>query len=161
MITECPPTEKIGSLLVFSDDWGRHPSSCQHLTRNLLDRYPVLWVNTIGTRAPRLDRQTLRRVAEKILQWGSTGLTRLFSRRAQRSDAAVQRKQESPGCEPKNVAMVLQRPGSTPESLAAHTATESFDRKTTEASRRRDNAADYCRSAGYAVRGSLGVLLRR
>ena len=96
MITECPPTEKIGSLLVFSDDWGRHPSSCQHLTRNLLDRYPVLWVNTIGTRAPRLDRQTLRRVAEKILQWGSTGLTRLFSRRAQRSDAAVQRKQESP-----------------------------------------------------------------
>jgi hypothetical protein len=29
-------------------------------------------------------------------QWGSTGLTRLFSRRAQRSGAAVQREQESP-----------------------------------------------------------------
>ena len=62
---------QIGSLLVFSDDWGRHPSSCQHLVRNLLDRYPVLWVNTIGTRAPRLDLQTLKRVAEKVRQWGS------------------------------------------------------------------------------------------
>jgi glycosyltransferase involved in cell wall biosynthesis len=83
MIAACPPaganstfehTEpqtQIGSLLVFSDDWGRHPSSCQHLIRNLLDRYPVLWVNTIGTRAPRLDLQTLKRVAEKVRQWGS------------------------------------------------------------------------------------------
>ena len=24
------------SLVVFSDDWGRHPSSCQHLIRRLL-----------------------------------------------------------------------------------------------------------------------------
>ena len=37
------------SFLVFADDWGRHPSSCQHLIRQLLARYPVLWVNTIGT----------------------------------------------------------------------------------------------------------------
>ena len=65
----------IGSLLVFSDDWGRHPSSCQHLVRNLLDRYPVLWVNTIGTRAPRFDVQTMKRVTEKLRQWGSGKLT--------------------------------------------------------------------------------------
>jgi len=85
MIAECPqtpskrlsdtgpegPARSVGSLLVFSDDWGRHPSSCQHLVRNLLDRYPVLWVNTIGTRAPRLDMQTFRRVTEKMWQWGS------------------------------------------------------------------------------------------
>lgn len=61
-----------GSLLVFSDDWGRHPSSCQHLVKQLLDQYPVLWVNTIGTRAPRLDRATFSRVMEKVKQW--TGL---------------------------------------------------------------------------------------
>ncbi len=80
MIAECPQrsivTERaIGSLLVFSDDWGRHPSSCQHLVRNLLDRYPVLWVNTIGTRAPRFDLQTMQRVTEKLRQWGSSRLS--------------------------------------------------------------------------------------
>ncbi len=59
----------VASLLVFSDDWGRHPSSCQHLVWQLLDRYPVTWVNTIGTRTPRLNQATLRRVREKLVQW--------------------------------------------------------------------------------------------
>ncbi len=58
-----------GSLLVFSDDWGRHPSSCQHLVGHLLHDYPVTWVNTIGMRTPRLDAATLRRVSEKLSQW--------------------------------------------------------------------------------------------
>lgn len=97
MIAECSPTEKIGSLLVFSDDWGRHPSSCQHLIRNLLDRYPVLWVNTIGTRAPRLDMQTMRRVAEKMRQWGSSGLTRVFRQKPERTSAVILQEQETPG----------------------------------------------------------------
>lgn len=57
------------SLLVFSDDWGRHPSSCQHLVRRLLPRFDVLWVNTIGTRSPRLDLDTFRRGVEKIRHW--------------------------------------------------------------------------------------------
>lgn len=57
------------SLIVFSDDWGRHPSSCQHLIRQLLPNYRVLWVNTIGTRAPRLDLTTIKRVGEKLKQW--------------------------------------------------------------------------------------------
>jgi glycosyltransferase involved in cell wall biosynthesis len=57
------------SLLVFADDWGRHSSSCQHLVRNLLDRYEVYWVNTIGTRKPRFDLATLRRGLEKVRQW--------------------------------------------------------------------------------------------
>src|ERR1700722_8796753 len=56
-------------LLVFADDWGRHPSSCQHLIRRLLDRHPTLWVNTIGTRKPRLDLDTLRRGLEKLRHW--------------------------------------------------------------------------------------------
>lgn len=59
----------VRSLVVFSDDWGRHPSSCQHLIRQLLPRYRVLWVNTIGTRAPRLNAATLNRVAEKLRSW--------------------------------------------------------------------------------------------
>jgi glycosyltransferase involved in cell wall biosynthesis len=56
---------------VFADDWGRHPSSCQHLGRQLLDRYPILWVNTIGTRKPCFNLATLRRGAEKLRHWFS------------------------------------------------------------------------------------------
>src|SRR5207249_9223786 len=56
-------------LLVFADDWGRHPSSCQHLARHLLARHRVVWVNTIGTRPPRLDRATLARGLEKLRHW--------------------------------------------------------------------------------------------
>jgi glycosyltransferase involved in cell wall biosynthesis len=58
-------------LLVFADDWDRHPSSCQHLVRRLLGRHAVTWVNTIGTRPPRLDRATLRRVSEKLRGWAA------------------------------------------------------------------------------------------
>ncbi len=56
-------------LIVFADDWGRHPSSCQHLVRQLLRRYPVLWVNTIGTRRPRLCREDLSKAAVKLRAW--------------------------------------------------------------------------------------------
>lgn len=58
-----------GSLLVFADDWGRHPSSCQHLVRCLLPQLPVCWVNTIGTRRPALSIETVRRATEKCRQW--------------------------------------------------------------------------------------------
>lgn len=56
-------------LLVFADDWGRHPSSCQHLIRHLLLRHEVHWINTIGTRPPRFDLATLRRGWEKVRHW--------------------------------------------------------------------------------------------
>jgi glycosyltransferase involved in cell wall biosynthesis len=57
------------ALLVFADDWGRHPSSCQHLIRHLVGRREVYWINTIGTREPRLNLATLRRGLEKISNW--------------------------------------------------------------------------------------------
>lgn len=56
-------------LLVFADDWGRHPSSCQYLVSHLLDRHPTHWINTIGTRKPRFDRATLSRGLEKLRAW--------------------------------------------------------------------------------------------
>jgi glycosyltransferase involved in cell wall biosynthesis len=58
-------------LLVFNDDWGRHPSSCQHLVGQLRNRHAVMWVNTIGTRLPRLDLATLNRGWEKLGQWAA------------------------------------------------------------------------------------------
>jgi glycosyltransferase involved in cell wall biosynthesis len=54
---------------VFADDWGRHPSSSQHLIRELLPTREVLWVNTIGTRPARFDLRTLQRVVEKLKHW--------------------------------------------------------------------------------------------
>jgi hypothetical protein len=56
-------------LLVFADDWGRHPSSCQHLVKQLLPRRAVTWVNTIGMRPPRLNWATVTRGTEKIRSW--------------------------------------------------------------------------------------------
>lgn len=55
--------------IVFADDWGRHPSSCQHLFRRLAPRNRVLWVNTIGTRTPTLSPHDLRRAAGKLREW--------------------------------------------------------------------------------------------
>jgi len=56
-------------IVVFSDDWGRHPSSSQHLVRALLGRYRVDWVQTIGTRRPRPTLADARRGLEKLGQW--------------------------------------------------------------------------------------------
>ena len=58
------------NLLVFSDDWGLHPSSCQHLIRHLLGQYSVTWVNTIGTCPPGFDWGTVKRGLQKVGQWG-------------------------------------------------------------------------------------------
>ena len=64
-------TRAISELLVFSDDWGRHPSSCQHLIASLLEDTKVTWVNTIGTRPPRMDLVTAKRGIEKAKNWVS------------------------------------------------------------------------------------------
>jgi len=56
-------------LVVFADDWGRHPSSCQHLVAKLLPRRRVTWVNTIGTRPPRLNWTTVVRGFGKLRSW--------------------------------------------------------------------------------------------
>ena len=56
-------------LVVFADDWGRHPSGPQHLVQTLLPDRQVLWVNTIGTRRLALNRHNVRRGIEKLRQW--------------------------------------------------------------------------------------------
>src|SRR5262245_32613157 len=62
--------------VVFADDWGRHPSSCQHLVRHVLPHRQVVWVNTIGTRPPRLDWGTVKRAAGKLKGWFGFGVSR-------------------------------------------------------------------------------------
>ena len=54
-------------LVVFGEDWGRHPSSTQHLVRRLADESPVLWVNSIGMRRPKLTVRDLKRAVSKVV----------------------------------------------------------------------------------------------
>jgi len=56
------------SFIVFSDDWGEHPSSCQHIFRNIPDEYRVLWVNTIGMRNPTLTIGDVKKIFFKSLR---------------------------------------------------------------------------------------------
>lgn len=74
MNPECSHSNAIGSLLVFSDDWRCCPSSSQHLISHLVDRYPVLWVNSISTRQPRPDLLSVGRLTAKLRQWADSGL---------------------------------------------------------------------------------------
>lgn len=55
--------------IVFSDDWGRHPFSCQHIMRHFLPENRLLWVHTIGLRTPRLTVYDIKRSAEKVASW--------------------------------------------------------------------------------------------
>ena len=54
------------NFLVFSDDWGIHPSSCQHLFRQLAPEHPTVWVNTVGMRSPRISLEDLRKGMRKL-----------------------------------------------------------------------------------------------
>jgi len=62
-------------LIVFSDDWGRHPFSCQHIMKHFLPYNRLLWVNTIGMRNPRLSLYDLKRGIEKIKSFSEATAT--------------------------------------------------------------------------------------
>ncbi len=62
-------SDRTVNFVVFSDDWGRHPSSCQHLFKLIARDHRVLWVNTLGLRAAKPDRFTFFRGLEKFRQW--------------------------------------------------------------------------------------------
>ena len=52
--------------VVFSDDWGEHPSSCQHLFRRIAKDFPVIWVNTVGMRNPGLSLADGKKAYRKL-----------------------------------------------------------------------------------------------
>ncbi|PHP67454.1 glycosyl transferase [Zhengella mangrovi] len=54
-------------LVVFGEDWGRHPSSTQHLVRRLAGDRNTLWINSLGLRRPRLTRRDATRLATKAV----------------------------------------------------------------------------------------------
>lgn len=54
------------SFIVFSDDWGVHPSSCQHLFKIIASDHKVIWVNTIGMRNPKFTLTDLKKIYLKL-----------------------------------------------------------------------------------------------
>jgi hypothetical protein len=64
--------------VVFGPDWGRHPSSSQHLFSEFLGGSPVLWVETVGLRMPQFTMRDLKRSIQKIVDFVS-GRRRSFA----------------------------------------------------------------------------------
>ena len=53
-------------MLCFSHDWTGDPLSKTHLMRLLARENRILWVNSIGYRAPSVSGRDLRRIAQKL-----------------------------------------------------------------------------------------------
>ncbi len=53
-------------LIVFGEDWGAHPSSTQHIVKVLGQTRPVIWINSIGLRKPKLTLHDLFRAFNKV-----------------------------------------------------------------------------------------------
>lgn len=56
-------------LIVFGEDWGALPSSTQHLVSKLAVDRKVLWVNSIGLRQPKINKDDLSRLLNKLTRF--------------------------------------------------------------------------------------------
>jgi glycosyltransferase involved in cell wall biosynthesis len=59
--------------VIFGAEWGRHPSSTEHLARQMARTNPILYVNAIGTRRPTWSLYDARRALGHFQRWISTG----------------------------------------------------------------------------------------
>ena len=60
------PLIKNRPLIVFGEDWGAHPSSTQHIIKELGKNRPIIWLNSIGLRKPKLTLRDLLRLINKV-----------------------------------------------------------------------------------------------
>lgn len=54
------------NILVFSDEWGRHPFSCQHIMKYFLPHNNLIWVTPTGMRNPTFSWYDVKRSVEKL-----------------------------------------------------------------------------------------------
>ena len=52
-------------LVAAGPDWGRHPSSLSHIIGVVVRNHPVIWINSIAQRSPRLSRHDVVRAVHK------------------------------------------------------------------------------------------------
>lgn len=60
------------NIIVFGEDFARHPHSLEHLLRPLFMTNQFIWVETIGLRSPRLSLYDLKKIILKIFRWLSS-----------------------------------------------------------------------------------------
>ena len=54
-------------MIVFGEDWGKLPSSTQHIIKYLAKERKVIWVNSIGLRQPSFSVRDILRLWEKLI----------------------------------------------------------------------------------------------
>ena len=59
-------------IVFFGEDWGRHPSTGQHLAKELAQHYQVLWVNSMGLRTPEFTVGDIKRAFAKVGQFAAS-----------------------------------------------------------------------------------------
>jgi glycosyltransferase involved in cell wall biosynthesis len=53
-------------IISLAEDWGRLPSSSQHIMRVLSREYSILWVDSLGLRTPSVSKKDLKRILQKL-----------------------------------------------------------------------------------------------
>ncbi len=53
-------------IVCYAEDWGRLPSSTQHLMRGLSATHPILWIDSLGLRPPTASSGDISRIFSKI-----------------------------------------------------------------------------------------------
>ena len=64
-------------IIFFGEDWGRHHSTGQYLAKELAKNYRVLWINSLGMRAPKLNIRDISRIFHKLFDFAGS----LFKKR--------------------------------------------------------------------------------
>ncbi len=55
-------------IIIFNDDWGRYPSTLQHVAKVLLDNNNRLfWIGSLGLRRPKLNIADFKRAVQKLI----------------------------------------------------------------------------------------------
>lgn len=82
--------------ICFADDWGRLPSTTQHLIRHLPASDRVVWIDSIGMRTPKLSAADLRRVWGKLRAMAGRPADQLDHRRPPASRFRIVRPRVAP-----------------------------------------------------------------
>jgi Glycosyl transferases group 1 len=56
-------------IIVFGEDFSRHPHSLEHLLKPLFHQNRFIWVETVGLRSPRFNFYDFKKMGQKILRW--------------------------------------------------------------------------------------------
>jgi glycosyltransferase involved in cell wall biosynthesis len=55
------------NIIVFGEDWGRFPSTTQHIVKVFLKYNRIMWIGSLGHRKPEFTLADIKRVIEKVL----------------------------------------------------------------------------------------------